>query len=451
MAVDLRRLLLLMDQNNPIASRLQKLSEQWGEFSDDDAARILVWRIAVDEARMIEAFFAAEASDKAAEHLDLFNSFDTPCPEPSRHGFALIQEFAARYTANQTGFAQQNLASDWRPPTPARADTDLVYLLRAVQSFSTHYCLPGAFVLVLKPGAVSDPVAYQAWLLRLALQAPKTVRVLLLELESAHAFDQLVAADPVRVRVQHADLAMPAALEELSKAAGNLDTAGGKYRDLFLKLGQACSKQDITRALAIGDSALAIAAGEAWYHMAVPVQFALAAALAGAGRLQEALARYVAAELSAQEGETKGQLELRPTCKRLRMQARLGRGSALIAAQTWPAAAALFVETAPLAAELADKRSALDCRRLAAFCFEQAGQRDAAWRESLLGLTVAREMDTETRKTSTLPFLGEGVLRLCESGGLSMSAAQAERVIVEIAGTRDWRPSSASAAASAHA
>jgi len=49
-------------------------------------------------------------------------------------------------------------------------------------------------------------------------------------------------------------------------------------------------------------------------------------------------------------------------------------------------------------------------------------------------------MDDETRKTSTFPYLGEGLMRLCESGPRKALGPQVEREIVSIAGTRDWRP-----------
>jgi hypothetical protein len=205
-------------------------------------------------------------------------------------------------------------------------------------------------------------------------------------------------------------------------------------------MGNALGKEDLTRALALGDLALKIVALNGWYHMAVPIHLALAASLASAGRSQEAIERYVAAERSASTGEKNGEHELRPTCKILRMQSRLGHGSALIAAQQWDKAAELFEQTAPMAAELGDKRATLDCYRLASFCHEQDQKPDRAWVDGMLGLQVAREMDEETRKTSTFPYLGEGLMRLCESDARKSQASETEEKISTIAGTKEWRP-----------
>jgi len=129
------------------------------------------------------------------------------------------------------------------------------------------------------------------------------------------------------------------------------------------------------------------------------------------------------------------------------MQARLGRGAALIGGHAWGMAAKLYEETAPLAEELGDKRTTLDCHRLASFSYEQNNQPDEAWKAGMPGINVARDMDEETRKTSTFPYLGEGMMRLCTGPRRSL-APQMEREIVAIAGTRDWRPKPTNAPAS---
>jgi hypothetical protein len=428
-----------MAQKNPIEKRLAQLSDQWGEFIDDKDARILVWQIKADEARMIDTFLAAEAHEKAGEHADYFSTFETPFDNPVGHGYLLRKEFVDRYRKAQDGMAEQGLPGDWEPPTVEPNEADIPFLIRTCASFIQHYKLPGAFVLVLQPKTATDPAAYQLWLHRFAVAAPATVRAFVLDDASKPSYGTLCASDKKRVMTTRADLDMPGALEAISREGGNLDTPGGKYRDLFVKMGVALGKQDLPSAIALGDLALAIAAAQGWFHMAAPIQFAIAGSLAATGRFTEAIARYLAAELSAAEGESKGQEELKPICKQIRMQARLGRGSALIAGGAWGMAAKLYEETAPLAKEVGDPRSELDCHRLASFSYEQNNQPDEAWKAGLPGMQVARAMDEETRKTSTFPYLGEGMMRLC-SGPRRTLAPQMEREIVAIAGTRAWRP-----------
>jgi hypothetical protein len=233
---------------------------------------------------------------------------------------------------------------------------------------------------------------------------------------------------------------MPAALEELSQAGGNRDKPGGQFRQLFVKLTSALAAGDLASAASLGDSAIGIATAQRWYHLAVPVNFALGAAFSGAGRHQEAVVRYQAAEVAAAQGETDGAEEAQAVCPQLRLQARLGYGSALIGAGAWRLAAQLYEETAPLASAQGDARVTLDCYRLASFCHERNGTLDEAFRVGLLGMPVAREMDKETLQTSTFPYLGEGLMRLTESGARRGLGPRMEQEISEIAGTRDWRP-----------
>ncbi len=389
---------------------------------------------------MAETFLAMEADEQAGEHPDLFLTFEAPFANAREHGYFLRNELVTAFREGSAELEKDGVDVSWQPPTVRRNERDIPFLIRTCASFYEHLKLTRHLVLVLRPEAVVDPEAYQLWLHQWAVEAPANQRALIFDDARAPAFVELCKADPKRVWARSPELNMPAAMEELSQAGGNLDTPGGQYRDLFVRMGTAFEKQDLTLASSLGDQALAIAASQGWFHMAVPIQFALGAALLGAGRAQEAIGRYAAAEKSAEAGETEGQEELRPTCKRLRMQARLGRGSALVAAKAWGMAAQLYEETATLAAELDDKRTQLDCHRLAAFSYEQGGKPDQAWRAGLPGLQVARDMDEETRNTSSFPYLGEGLMRLCQSGDRRGLAPRIEREIVGIAGTLEWRP-----------
>jgi hypothetical protein len=263
---------------------------------------------------------------------------------------------------------------------------------------------------------------------------------MILDLVEQPAYEQLAALDDKLIWSQEPALDMPAAFVEISQAGGNLDTPGGQYRHLYVQLGAAMKKGDMGKALALGEAALVIAREQDWFHMQAPIQFALAAGLNGAGRHEEAIARYWAAELAVSQGRVEGPEEAKAVCDRLRLQARLGRASVLVSSRAWGAAAELYEETAPIADELEDDRAVLDCCRLASFCREREGNLDEAWRLGLLGLEKARTLDAETLQTSTFPYLGVGLMRLTESGSRYTLGPRLEQEIVAIAGTRDWRP-----------
>lgn len=429
-----------MAANEPIVRRLEVLSDLYGEFAANPDARVLRWLLQADEARMVEAFIAMEQDEQAGQHGDLLMTFTTPFENPHGHGYLLRGELVKAYREGKEAIEASGTDANWEPPTVKHEEPDIPFLLRTCESFRDHYSFPGNLVLVLRPDSVRDPEAYQLWIHRLATAAPNNVRVMVLDLAPQPGYGELAGFDDKLVVTQEPALDMPAALEEVSRAGGNLDTPGGQYRHLFVQMGNALGEGELERALSLGEAALAIAVAQGWFHMLVPIHMALGTGLSAAGRHSEAMARYEAAELAAAKGETDGPEEVKPVCPQMRLQARLGRGTALIAAGAWSLAAKLFEETAPLAEEQKNDRAVLDCYRLASFCWEQEGKLDEAWRLGLLGFDKARTLDRETLETSTFPYLGLGLMRLTESGPRRGLKQRMEEEIVAVAGRLDWRP-----------
>jgi hypothetical protein len=410
------------------------LSDQWALFSADTDARILRWLVREDERRMLETFFALESDERAAEHQDFFYALLTPFRDAQRHGHALRTAWLEQYSSIKPALQSEQLDASWEPP--AESESDLACLLQTCSSFRSHYALEGLLVLVLDPSSVASSEQYQLWLGSFAVAAPPELRAIVIERYDAPIADTLAKYHPNLVKTVRAELDMPAALEEISREAGRLDTPGGQFRDLFVKLTNAISRRDLAASRQLGAAAVTLAESQSWFHLVVPVQIALGALWGSAGKHQEALAAYAAAEAAAVRGESECPVEARATCKQLLLQARLGRGLALINARAWQLAAETYANAAPLALSLENARTQLDCQRLASFCHEQHGDRDAAWQAGMEGLRVARAMDAETLATSTFAYLGIALVRLSQRA----THRDIEREISEIAGTEDWRP-----------
>ncbi|XOF33457.1 MAG: hypothetical protein ACL93V_15885 [Candidatus Electrothrix sp. YB6] len=426
--------------NEPIVRRLQLLSYEYMQFSKDKEARILCWRFQPDEVRMAEAFLAMEEDEQAGQTGDLFLQLQAAFNNSSAYGYSLRQELIDWYGAEKENLAELGLDTDWLPPQVGSSVQDITVLLDTLSSFLQHYAIQSRLVLVLRPKLIEQVEAYQRWLCSFSLEAPEQIRILLFDNALTPGFSTLSSKKKQRIWIQEPELDMASALEELSVAGGNLDQPGGQYRHLFVKLTNALKEQDVKTALTLGDRAVKLAAAQSWFYLAVPVHMALAGGLSNAGQHNDAVARYQAAEAAAIQGETEGLEEARTSCPQLRLQARMGCGSAFIAANEWEHAAQQFTETAPLAAKLGDARVELDCHRLASFCYEQLGEQDKAFQAGSLGLKTARKMDQETLETSTFAYLGEAIMRLCQNGTYRDLASHTEQKIIEIAGTRDWRP-----------
>ena len=421
---------------DPILRRLETLSEQWQEFAEQPEARVLCWLVTADEYAMVDAFVAVESDEDTAESQDLFVRLTCPFVA-GRYGEALLREFVEKAEALYEGL-EDPATPAWKPPAAERGAPDPVPFVRACESFVAHYALPGVLALLLSPSEIADRAAFAQWLALMARTAlPRLPKLRFIVRDDAQAPElaALVQGQPGRVVAVRADLDMPAARLELSEAAGNLDTPGGKYRHAFVRLTNALGKQDLAAAESHGAAALAIASAEKWWALSVPVHMALAGGLIAAKRNEDASRRYLQAETAAVEGEKAGD----PLCAKLRVRARLGRGSLLIHAGAWRLAAALYAETVPLAKAVPDPATVIDCHRLASLCHEQDKQYQAAWQQGVDGLAFARGVDKAALAQTTLAYLGESLARLCKRGEFNGGWPRIERELVALLGPK-WRP-----------
>jgi hypothetical protein len=423
---------------NPIAERVDRLHNQWTVFAKNRDARILRWLLDSDEVAVFDAWLAKESHPDAAETPDLFLELDTAFALPSQHGLALREALRTSYERDKAALEQAGVAATWQCPPYRQGTHDVAAWLEALESLRAAHGHDIEIVAVsLRPGAVSDPESYALWLQRLAQAAPAHFRFIVVEMRAANTFATLARIEPKRVVSESANLDMPSALEQISADAGNLDTPGGQFRHLYVQMGGAAKRGDAATADALGASAVAIAEDQGWPHLAGVIHFFMGSLLLQLGRNVDAYHRFVAADASGQKTEQGGE----PTGKKIRLQGRLAAGTALFQEKAYPQAAQVYQETAPIAEAAEDKRAQLDCWRLASYCYELAGDRGRAWSAGAQGLQLAGALDEETRRTSTLPYLGEGMLRLTSDERLGDSPS-IERQMAALLGP-DWRGSKA--------
>jgi hypothetical protein len=420
----------------PIVDRLEQLAAQWADFAEDADARVLCWLAEPDELSMIDAFVAAEDDERTAQTEDLFVPLQARFV-PARYGDELLRELVDKAAALHAGLEDPD-AKPWQPPPVAPERPDPLPLLSACQSLIDHYKVPGLLVLYLTPSAVADANAYRQWLelvAKAALAKLPKLRFVVRDDRKAPALAPLVQALPTLVVATPADLDMAAARLELSEQAGNLAMPGGQYRHQFVHMTNALGTQDAAAAERHAKAALDITVAQGWFALAVPIHLAMGASFAGAGKNEEANRRYVNAEADAYKGEQAGD----PVCAKLRVQARLCRGSLLIQAGAWQLGATLFADTVPLAMAVKDPGMVIDCHRLASFCQEQAKQPEPAWQHAVDGLAYARTVDPKALGGTTLAYLGLALERLCQRNQYSGSWKRIEQELVSLLGPR-WRP-----------
>lgn len=425
----------MTSNSNPIQRRLDLLQDQWTQFASDPQACLLRWVVAPDEVSMVAALWAKESDERAAETPDLLLRLRAGFEDPEQHGFALRLEFLQGLTRAQEALGEEGAKARWTCPAPIAGASDAQALAAALEAFRAAHAPKGGMVGAwLDPEQVGDEGLYSVWLQRLAQVAPAGCRFVVLDDAGHPALEALASAEPERVRTEVADLDMPGALEEISQQNGDLETPGGLYRHLFLQLSNAAKAQDVARATALADRAAALAEEQKWPALAAAAHMVLGGVLASQDP-QAARARYLRAEDLAEKGEAEGDAQ----CGNVRLHARMASGSVLIATGAFSEAATWYRETVPIAEALKDARSVIDCWRLASYCHEQSGAPEAAWDAGLAGFGVGRTLDAETKKTTSLAFLAEGLMRLTSKRPLNRYAQAMEEQIVAALGP-DWRP-----------
>ena len=128
-----------------------------------------------------------------------------------------------------------------------------------------------------------------------------------------------------------------------------------------------------------------------------------------------------------------------PIGTRLRLQARMGIGSALISNEKYKDAAEVYKSTAPLAEKLEDKNMQLECWRMASYCYEIEKDHKLALECGMKALNIGETMKSDDRKHSTLSYAGEGMMRLTTRNKFVGLKQFVEKKMVELLGT-DWQP-----------
>src|SRR5262249_27936007 len=140
------------------------------------------------------------------------------------------------------------------------------------------------------------------------------------------------------------------------------------------------------------------------------VHMALGGALLAAQQTDEALASYRAARQAAEAAVAAGD----PAGPKLLVPTRFAEGAALVAGGRLAEAAAVYEAAAPVAAAQGDQLMTLEGWRMAAYCHEQVAAGDLAWRCGEQALAAGAALDEDARAASTLPYAGQGLLRLAQ-------------------------------------
>ncbi|HKX28910.1 MAG TPA: tetratricopeptide repeat protein [Blastocatellia bacterium] len=431
-----RRAPVIMAQSptkNAIEKRLDYLGGLWNEFAQQEGARLLRWLVDADDAQMLDLFFETQ-DEQVSEVPDLFVRLTTPFETAGEYGAALTADFKSMYEETRQALAEIEIDHQWAVPEPVAADSGMESFVRCLGSFQQHYAdLMLKLVIVLRPESIADPAAWQAWLSGLLKAGPADrIRLTVVDRLDVPMLEELAAASPTLVMTVRPQLDMPGAISELVHQAGG-SGPGVEFRRLFIELTNLVGSGNLEAINRKARAAIAIAGQEQWHSLAAAIHTLLAAAHLRAGRTEESVAAYRSAGQSAEAARAEDD----PAGVKLMIQSRFGEAAALLSAGRFDQAVQVYEQIVPLTREARESLMTLEALRMAGYCYEQLQQPPRAWRSYRQALDSAEELDETTRRNSTLPYIGQGLLRLAGPSAESREAREVRARMVELVGP-DW-------------
>ncbi|MCH9682602.1 MAG: hypothetical protein K0V04_14285 [Deltaproteobacteria bacterium] len=403
-------------EDNAVMRRLAWLRRQYEDFAARPRARLLRWRLADDERRMLDAFVVTENDARLGQLPDLFVPMVSAFESSREHGATLRHELAEQYEhAFEAGVEDEAIGSRWSPPPVTDSLDDLDVLVTTATSLVEHHeAIMEHLVLVLQPRAVADAEGWVQWLRRLAERLPERVRVIVPDALGDSPLDSLVepgSAQAVSIVEQRAELDMHGAYLELSKGKADDVSPASEVRRSFVRMVLAGQQGDVEAAIDIGTPAVRTAEQQGWWDLAATLQIAMGALYDADAQPDAARERFSRAESSAARAGDQGD----PAASQLRIQARMSEASALLRMEQWDEAARAYQDAAGLAEAEGNLLAAHDGWRLASHAHTQACRQDEAWRCGARALRAGEQLAPAQRRLTTLPYTGRALLQLAEA------------------------------------
>jgi hypothetical protein len=287
-------------------------------------------------------------------------------------------------------------------------------------------------ILWLKPALVSDNSEIEQWLDELLNNPfPKNVKISYDKEPDGNYFEDILTKHGPKIL-----LLQPDDNDAYSDLVENENDPSVQFRSHFIKFGEAISSGEKDQALKHGELAKNIAQNqENWEQLEVGILIAMAEVLIEDETQHEKALKY----LSQAESSAKAACEKEnPAGNVLLVQTLNSIGSAHIYLGNFNIAIKQF-EAAIAHAAKDDYCSyyLMEAQRLIALCYEQNGDLTSAWDLNNSALITAEKLDPQIRSFTTLPNIGEALIRLSSALNRNQEINRIHQKMVEFVG-ENW-------------
>jgi tetratricopeptide (TPR) repeat protein len=310
--------------SNPITHRLSLMRGKWMEKVKPQT-KAVIWRVELDEVRMVQAFVAVEAS----EHGELpvyFLDFSVPFQSYDQYGQALVDYWLNRWGNEEARkkLIEADALPQWNtePFQERTSDDGLADFLNCMSSFAEQIKgIKGRLMLCLVPSHCDDKKGLAKWMSAAIARIPDNLGILLHDMIGNPLFEELSKLEGV-VTLQ-AQLNMHGAMKEIV-SAGDPNDPGVKFNLCVLNIGEALNNGDEAGVHHWGKAAVEI--GKALKSNALESTgwVVYGTSMYQLKKFDESLKMYTSAQVIAETGRNTGDV----TCAAVLLQALSMKGAA---------------------------------------------------------------------------------------------------------------------------
>lgn len=432
-----------MSEKNPIELELDKLDAQWEDFVSTDKP-IFRWLLKTDDQQLANTYIRVK-EQFGDDTSDMFIGLHGEFTHAGDYGFQLATEMN---TLLEEGFraAIEDEARDGEeavnPFTWNQVDLSgygngfqafLDNCQRVLDSFGRYIdCL----TVVVMPSQINRLSEWQQWwataseLHRDFRLWPDKLRLVVFELVNSPLLHTQEAAFPEQWHSVVSATHMRGALNEVLRKADD-GSPGATLRQLITDMNYAVGEQDLAALTQTSEQALVLATEHQFLDMVTTVLMIRAAGFLNAGEFKTAVVDYRQAQISAREGIAKAT----PGCDQLLLQSIICEGTALFSDGQYQLASKTYEAAAELAEQQQNTLMTLEGWRMASFCLERDRQTTPAWERGIKALEAGRKMKPEEMQASTLPFVGDALLRIAPDAN---QEKQVKQTFDDLLGS-DWQ------------
>lgn len=408
-------------QDNPVTRKIAELSKQWMVFEEKPNIPMAIWKVQQEEARMIDSFVLFEASE-GGNIPSVFFYFETDFTKPETYAADLIQEFLDKIQnpISKELFKQEGI--DVEQLTVGKDKTEEAWLQLMMDFFAMVTGLsqfvkpPTYFVAYIAPRKNHNLIAWTWWLeALLEKKIPAKLKLMLKDDKNTPILNDVIDHFPHQIAVLQPNIDMSNIMQEVFDEAtkDKQDNPGVQIQKAMLKIGEFAEKKDIASAEQQAKKALKIAEKENWGYLTVAIYMMLAAGYLGIKDRETAIQKFEAARSTAivyaKESAIIG--------NQLEVQTLLGIGGCHLGLLDYESSAAAYALAGQLSQKYQLYNLALEGWRMAGFCAHQEKDYHTAWDNYNKALENGKKMDKAAQQSSTLCFVGEGLLAICKKVG----------------------------------